>query len=142
MFKGKATMPVLNRDDILDANDIQIELVSVPEWGGDVFVKGMTGAERDRFEAGVISLDSKSEKVDMRDIRAKLCSETICDEAGKKLFNHKGELALKVIKGISKNIHQVDGISGATITSKGVSDSISHWFSAKDGYPTKFGVLK
>ena len=94
MFKGKATMPVLNRDDILDANDIQIELVSVPEWGGDVFVKGMTGAERDRFEAGVISLDSKSEKVDMRDIRAKLCSETICDEVGKKLFNQADIKAL------------------------------------------------
>ena len=78
---------ILNREDILKVKDIQIEKVSVPEWGGEVFVKGMTGAERDRFEAGVISFGAKSkEKIDMRDLRAKLCSQTICDEDGKKLF--------------------------------------------------------
>lgn len=80
-------MSVLNREDILGADDILIEQVPVPEWGGDVFVKGMTGSERDLFESSVISVSSKTEKVDMRDIRAKLCSKSICDEDGKKLFS-------------------------------------------------------
>jgi len=87
-------MSVLNREDILGADDLIIERVSTPEWKGDTFVKGMTGAERDRFEAGIITVDSKSEKVDMRDIRAKLCSETICDESGKKLFTQADVKAL------------------------------------------------
>ena len=94
MFKSKEGMSVLNRDDILGADDIQIELVEVPEWGGDIFVKGMTGSERDLFEAGIISVNSKSEKVDMRDIRAKLCAASVCNEAGKKLFNQADIKAL------------------------------------------------
>ena len=48
---------------------------------------------------------------------------------GKKIFNSKNELvSIKVVKGTSKalpedsQIHAVDGITGATITSKGLSD--------------------
>lgn len=34
------------RDRILAADDIPSEMVTVPEWGLDVLVKGMTGADR------------------------------------------------------------------------------------------------
>ena len=84
--KKNKNMPILDRDAILAASDIQTELVEVPEWGGSVFVKGMTGAERDRFESGIIAFGDKSEKIDMRDLRAKLCSQTIVNDKGKKLF--------------------------------------------------------
>ena len=86
MFKSKDSMPVLNRDDILGADDIQTEAVEVPEWGGTVLVKGMTGAERDRFEVAMISDPGKSTKVNLSDMRAKLCSLTIVNENGKLLF--------------------------------------------------------
>jgi len=57
--------------------------------------------------------------------------------AGKKLFKG-GAVALKVIKGQamkgSKNFdYQIDGLSGATITSNGVSGLIEYWM-GKDGF--------
>ena len=85
MFKGK-DRPILGRDEILQADDIQTEAVEVPEWDGTVLVKGMTGAERDRFELAMISEPGKSAKVNLSDMRAKLCSLTIVNEDGKLLF--------------------------------------------------------
>ena len=34
------------RDRILAADDIPSEIINVPEWGCDVLVRGMTGADR------------------------------------------------------------------------------------------------
>jgi len=51
------------RGTILNAVDIQEELVEVPEWGVTVLVRGMTGKQRSRFlraatnEAGEVSFD-------------------------------------------------------------------------------------
>jgi len=116
MFKKDKSMPVLNRDDILAVDDIQIELTEVPEWFGAVYVKGMTGAERDRFESGIISISDKDSKVDMRDIRAKLCSETICDESGKKQFTLSDVKALsqKSAAGLQRVFEVAQRLSGIT----------------------------
>jgi hypothetical protein len=76
----------LKRDDILAVKDIQLEIVSVPEWGGEIYVKGMTGVERDAFEASVVQSRGKGVKMDLSNIRAKLASLTICDENGQRLF--------------------------------------------------------
>lgn len=48
---------------------------------------------------------------------------------GKKLYNAKGELAIKVIKGKSApgDLNSVDGLSGATLTSRGVSNLVQFW---------------
>lgn len=109
-------MSVLNREDILGADDILIEQVPVPEWGGDVFVKGMTGSERDQFEAGVISIDGEKQRVDMRDIRAKLCSKSICDEDGKKLFSTADvkELSQKSAVALQRVFKVAQRLSGIT----------------------------
>ena len=87
-------MAILKRDDILQASDITKELVSVPEWGGDVYVKGMTGAERDKFESSIVAQHGKEQSVNMANIRAKLASLTICDENGKRLFTEMDVQAL------------------------------------------------
>ena len=38
-------MALLTREDILNYNDIKTEIVPVPEWGGEVKVKGLTAAK-------------------------------------------------------------------------------------------------
>jgi hypothetical protein len=43
-------MALLSRDDILNADDLTIETIAVPEWGGEVNVKTLTGAEKDKWE--------------------------------------------------------------------------------------------
>jgi hypothetical protein len=76
----------LNKAAILEVKDISIEKVEVPEWGGYVYVKGLTGSERDQFEASLVTGRGKESTVNMANIRAKLISLTICDEAGVRLF--------------------------------------------------------
>ena len=51
---------------------------------------------------------------------------------GKKIHDNTGQIILRVIKGAvnSENphaIHQIDGLSGATITSNGVENTIHYW---------------
>lgn len=53
---------------------------------------------------------------------------------GKKLFDEQGEVAFEVIKGsvdsdTSNAEHRVDGLSGATLTGRGVTNMIQFWFS-------------
>lgn len=54
---------------------------------------------------------------------------------GKKLYNEDGEAAINVIKGAASkdSKHQIDGLSGATITSVGVENLVNYWF-GNDGY--------
>ena len=71
-------MSYLTRQQILDADDLKTEEVNVPEWGGVVVVKAMTGTERDAFEAS--TLDKRNpEKRTFENIRAKLVSRTVID---------------------------------------------------------------
>jgi hypothetical protein len=43
------------RESILGKNDLRIEKCIVPEWdNAEVYVKSITGAERDRFEASLV----------------------------------------------------------------------------------------
>lgn len=79
-------MALLKRADILAANDIQTQIVQVPEWGGEVAVRGMTGLERDEFEASIVEGSGKKTSVKWKNIRARVASLCIVDEAGSRLF--------------------------------------------------------
>lgn len=70
---------MLNRDDILAAVDLPRESVAVPEWGGTVMVKTLTGRERDRFELSCQGATRDN-------IRATLAALACCDENGVPLF--------------------------------------------------------
>ena len=80
-------MAILSREAILSAEDLTKELVPVPEWGGDVYVRAMSGTERDKFESTIVEMRGKKQVFNSQDIRAKLCAVSICDEKGDRLFN-------------------------------------------------------
>lgn len=82
----------LTRDAILEAHDLPHEDVAVPEWGGTVRVRGLTGAERDAFEASVVG--DRGKTMNMRNLRARLVAITIVDEDGKRLFSDADVVAL------------------------------------------------
>ena len=75
---------MLTRDDILKAKDTQIEPVKA--WGGTVYVRGMTGTERDAYEASVITMRGNKQSFNLKNVRAKLCVMTLCDKDGLRLF--------------------------------------------------------
>lgn len=106
----------LTRDDILNVKDIQVQEVDVPEWGGTVFVKGMTAKERDKFEASIIIHAGKTQRVNMNNIRAKLCSATICDEQGEPMFTEKDidALAQKSASAMQRVFAVAQTLSGIT----------------------------
>lgn len=85
---------MLTRDAILAATSIRREVVEVPEWGGQVLVRGLTGTERDQLEAGTLKGIGKNAQADMRNFRARLAALSICDETGKRLFSDSDIAAL------------------------------------------------
>lgn len=46
---------------------------------------------------------------------------------GKKVYNEQGEVALSVIKGGGEGDFEIDGLSGASLTSRGVDNMIAFW---------------
>lgn len=54
---------------------------------------------------------------------------------GKKIYKENGDVAVKVVKGGAKqgDIHGVDALSGATLTSNGVENTLRFWF-GEEGY--------
>lgn len=83
------------RNNILSIVDIQTEAVDVPEWGGmTVYVKGLTAAQRDSFEAASIRQQGKKREVNMVNLRARLLVRTIVDEHGDRIFDDSDERAL------------------------------------------------
>jgi len=78
---------ILTRGAIQQAQDLQQEIVPVPEWGGDVIVRGLTGAERDAFEGDIISQNGKNMSLNTANMRAKLVARSVIDEMGKRLFS-------------------------------------------------------
>lgn len=66
--------------------------------------------------------------------------------AGKTLFDEQGQLAVEIIKGSvdpqsPKAEHQVDGLAGATLTSKGVNNLLHFWL-GENGFGPFLAHLK
>lgn len=90
-------MTFLKREDLLKKQDLRIEKVDLGE-GDYVFVREMTGRERDQFEKSIFSFDQKAldlsnkeqrkiaTTVQMEDYKAKLAVCCVCDQEGTLIF--------------------------------------------------------
>jgi hypothetical protein len=76
-------MAYLTKAAILAAQDLKSEAVAVPEWGGEVLVRGMSGLERDGISHSLRQADGK---MDLEKFRTSVCACSIVDEQGKRLF--------------------------------------------------------
>lgn len=90
---------MLSKKEILEVQDIQKVEVPVPEWGGAVYVKAMTGVERESWESSLYPGGKK----DLRHIREKLLVRTLVDETGERIFGDKDVDALSQKNGIILN---------------------------------------
>lgn len=110
----------LTRDAIVKAQDILTETVPVPEWGGDVVVRGLTGDELDEFQGSVRqfrrSLDGKGMEpvLIQKGMHAKLLVKTLVDDNGERLFmdNEAGELGAKSGKVLERLYEVAQRLSG------------------------------
>jgi hypothetical protein len=71
----------LSKAAILAAKDVRLsDAVPVPEWKGDVYIKTLSGLERDAFE------ESYQEQK-MKAFRVRFLCLTLCDDGGERLFS-------------------------------------------------------
>jgi hypothetical protein len=103
---------MLDRKAIFASNDLDIEKVDVPEWGGQVAVRGLTARERDMFEASIGS------SVNLDNLRARLVVLTLCDENGERLLQDKDATALG-----KKNAQVVDRLFEVARKMSGMTDA-------------------
>jgi len=92
-------MALLDRAAIEAAQDIPTEDVEVPEWGGTVRLRGLTGAQRDAYEASVVEMQGETRRFKLQNLRARLVALWLVDEDGKQLFS--GPAAVNALGGKS-----------------------------------------
>jgi len=81
-------MALLTRDAILATPERKTVAVPVPEWGGEVHVRMLSGEERDAWEQDMAARRKEQPDGSFRinNVRAALTAATACDEDGKLLF--------------------------------------------------------
>jgi len=110
-------MALLTGKQILGAVDLPLETVQVPEWGGEVAVTTMTGAQRDAWESANVSGTGRNARVVMANIRARLAAATIVDENGKRVFTDKDAEALG-----KKSAAALDRVFAVAVRLNGLSE--------------------
>ena len=109
--------PALTKAAILDADDLPRKRVDVPEWGGVVYVRSMTGAERDAFNAALIDAGGDDGRVNFANLRAGLVALTVVDENGARLFEDGDAEALD-----GKSFAALDRVASAAQRLNALSD--------------------
>lgn len=110
-------MALLGRNQILDAKDLTTEDVPVPEWGGEVRIRMLTGEERDAFEASMVELKKDgSAKANRENVRARLLVLCIVNEQGEQMFNRAdikllGRKSAKALERVINAANELNGIS-------------------------------
>ena len=109
MASGTNNSTVLTGDQIREAArtaQIAREPLVVAEFGGTIYVRGMSGRERDRFEEGLrIRKGSRAGQSDLRNFRAQLAVRVIVDEHGERLLaDNDAELFGRVPAGVLDRI--------------------------------------
>ncbi len=78
------------RDLILNASDLPRQAINVAEWGCTVYVRTLTGTERDAFDSETAKLGEEGKAL----FRARMAAATLCDENGEPVFTAEDAEAL------------------------------------------------
>lgn len=82
----------LSRDSILTAHDTKTVALAVPEWNGEVYLRVLSGTERDAFEA--TCQPDPSGRKNLLNFRARFAVLVIANEKGERLFTDADVAAL------------------------------------------------
>lgn len=89
----KGSLSVLTRDDILALN-VVLDRLETPY--GVLFIKGLSGEDRDSLEASIVEVGPQGQvkNVRLNNLRATIAQLCLCDEQGNRLFSKKDIPAL------------------------------------------------
>jgi len=103
------------REDILSCDDIVKEELYIPEWKTTIWVKVMSGEEKDQWEA---SRFDKNGKPKMEQLRARIVVQVAVDKDGKRLFTNDDIAALS-----KKNANALERVMIAASKLNQISDA-------------------
>lgn len=109
-------MGLLTKSAILGAADLKHEDVEVPQWGGTVRVRMMSGRERDEFRSAL----AEEGTVPVGRFSAALLAATCVDEGGVRLFTMEDMEALQAKSAKSLDAPaavamRLNGLGGAAV---------------------------
>lgn len=114
-----------------ESNPDQVEAFIFPMWGAGLWdwISGFVAVSSDLNTIQGIAFDHKTETPGLG---ARIASAQITDRyKGKKIFDASGTLQsvsmVKGEKGLPLDDHHIDGMSGATLTGKGVNNMMLHY---------------
>lgn len=97
-------MGTLTADAIRAVDDLVFETVPVPEWGGDVIVRGLTAKEKDAYDREIVVVDKQGNAKlgRLENLRALLLVRCLVDDEHNRLYRDidakmLGEKSSKVI---------------------------------------------
>lgn len=111
---------VLTRTDFTSskATTTPVERVPVPELGpGKIaIVRGLSGTERDKYQAELINQRGKHNKVVLDDVSAKLVCKCLIHESGERIFKDHEVSSVGAIRGdVLRRLYDVSArLSGIT----------------------------
>jgi hypothetical protein len=119
-------MKILDKKAILGADDLKHEDIDMPQWGGTVRVRMMTGGERDEFRALIAASD---EGVAIGRFAASLLAITLVDEHGARLFTieeidhlaEKSAASIDKIAAVSMRLNGLGGVASEVATKNSAS---------------------
>lgn len=92
------TTELLTKERLLAATAVPEERVIIPELGCTAIVRGLTGDQRDDFEAGLVQGRGRRRDVNMKNLRGKLVARTVVDESGQRLFTDAEAVQLGTVR--------------------------------------------
>lgn len=110
----------LSKHEIQQIDDQQVDDVDVPEWGGSVRVRGLTGEERDAYEASLIEERKRGgvgvTKKRLRNARARLIVMAAVDDAGDPLFTTEdipwlGQKSARAVDRLAEKARELSGMT-------------------------------
>lgn len=80
----------LDRDQIVKSDDLKVEIVDVPEWGGKVRIRELRAWEREQFEKRIASTGGANAgqiAKTLGNLRATLVAQCLVDNENQRLFS-------------------------------------------------------
>jgi hypothetical protein len=112
---------MLDRESVLRLRQRKVEKLDVPETGDCVYVRQMTGAERDELEALMFNAETGTiHLLNVPNRRAVIASLTLCDENGQRLFTKHdvpllGSLGYEFLDRVTTAALRVNGLNDTAV---------------------------
>lgn len=108
----------IDKQSVFASPDLKTESVELPEWGGTLCVRTMTGAERDGWEASLSPVGSTGPN--LANLRARLLVKCVVDDQGARVFTDAdadalGAKSAAVLERLFAVAQRLNGLAGNSV---------------------------